>query len=158
MGTRGAYGYRIDGEDKVTYNHYDSYPDELGSNIIGYASQMELEKMREVAKSIVLVNGNEDVEKKLIERYKSYADLGVADGTYKSWYCLLRNTQGDLQPYHGKLEHMIDSHELTLGVRHPGSTRFWDRTANGLTILVTLYLRVVIQKVDYRWDKLLFQP
>ncbi len=27
MGTRGAYGVRIDGQDKIAYNHSDSYPE-----------------------------------------------------------------------------------------------------------------------------------
>ncbi len=112
MGTRGAYGYRIDGTDKITYNHYDSYPNVLGERIISYACRMGLERMSDVARTIVLVNGNETVEKELIERYKSYANLKVADGRYDSWYCLLRNTQSDLSPYHKDLEHMIDSQEF----------------------------------------------
>jgi hypothetical protein len=112
MGTRGVYGYRIDGEDKVTYNHYDSYPDVLGARILSYASRMGFQRMREVAQRVVLVDGNETVEKEMIERYKFYADLNVADCRYDSWYCLLRNTQSNLYPYHRNLEHMIDSHEF----------------------------------------------
>lgn len=34
MGTRGAWGFRIDGKDKVSYNHYDSYPEWLGVTLI----------------------------------------------------------------------------------------------------------------------------
>lgn len=34
MSTRGAYGFRIDGQDKITYNHFDSYPDSLGVNLL----------------------------------------------------------------------------------------------------------------------------
>lgn len=30
MGTRGALGFIKAGEHKVTYNHYDSYPEGLG--------------------------------------------------------------------------------------------------------------------------------
>ena len=32
MGTRGAYGFRINDKDKVTYNHFDSYPDGFGKH------------------------------------------------------------------------------------------------------------------------------
>lgn len=31
---------------------------------------------------------------------------------YEDWYCLLRNTQGDLRHYHKGIEHMIDSQEF----------------------------------------------
>lgn len=67
MGTRGAYGYRVDGEDKVTYNHYDSYPDILGARILSYASRMGISRMRQVAEKIVLVDVNDKVEKGLME-------------------------------------------------------------------------------------------
>ena len=30
MSTRGIYGFRKNGEDKLTYNHYDSYFSYLG--------------------------------------------------------------------------------------------------------------------------------
>jgi len=33
MGTRGAYGFRKNGIDKVTYNHFDSYPEQLGESL-----------------------------------------------------------------------------------------------------------------------------
>ena len=36
MGTRGLYGFRKNGVDKVTYNHYDSYPEYLGRNILEF--------------------------------------------------------------------------------------------------------------------------
>ena len=34
MGTRGLYGFRKNGVDKTTYNHFDSYPDGLGADVI----------------------------------------------------------------------------------------------------------------------------
>ena len=110
MGTRGAYGYRIDGQDKVTYNHFDSYPDVLGANTLAYTMLAGYDSMRRVANRITLVNGDERPEKELVERYKSYADLEVSSGSLNDWYCLLRKTQGTLCPYHDDLEHMIDSH------------------------------------------------
>ena len=36
MGTRGLYGFRKNGVDKVTYNHWDSYPDGLGKQILRF--------------------------------------------------------------------------------------------------------------------------
>lgn len=34
MSTRGAFGFRIDGVDKITYNHCDSYPSGLGADVV----------------------------------------------------------------------------------------------------------------------------
>ncbi len=43
MGTRGAYGfyYKTEKEtiEKVTYNHYDSYPECLGYNILQFIKE-----------------------------------------------------------------------------------------------------------------------
>lgn len=33
MSTRGAFGIRVDGKDKIVYNHSDSYWEELGRNV-----------------------------------------------------------------------------------------------------------------------------
>jgi len=41
MGTRGAYGVRIDGVDKVIYNQYDSYPGGLGEDIYGFLRKIQ---------------------------------------------------------------------------------------------------------------------
>ncbi len=38
MGTRGFFGFRVNGEDKLTYNHNDSYPDGgLGDKVVEWA-------------------------------------------------------------------------------------------------------------------------
>jgi hypothetical protein len=34
MGTRGLFGFRCDGTDKLAYNHLDSYPDCLGEKML----------------------------------------------------------------------------------------------------------------------------
>jgi hypothetical protein len=112
MGTRGAYGYRLDGKNKVTYNHFDSYPDELGTHTLSYAANMGIGKMKKTASNIIMVDSNSTPSPELIERYKAVADIDVAGMKYEDWYCLLRNTQGDLRHYHKGIEHMIDSHEF----------------------------------------------
>jgi hypothetical protein len=112
MVTRGVYGYRIDGKDKVTYNHVDSYPDMLGARVLRYASRSKLEDMLSVARRIKLVNKDDIAAKELVGRYMFYADLDVSDCVFDRWYSLLRNTQGSLHLYHKNLEHMIDAHVL----------------------------------------------
>lgn len=114
MGTRGAYGYRIYGRDKVTYNHFDSYPDALGRGIMAYISAMPISEIKEVASRIELVDRDSHPTPLLIERYRKYADLQVSGHKYEDWYCLLRNCQGDLLPYHYELSHMPDYHDFLL--------------------------------------------
>lgn len=36
MGTRGFVGFVIDGQEKIGYNHFDSYPDGLGVDVLSW--------------------------------------------------------------------------------------------------------------------------
>lgn len=111
MGTRGCYGYRIKGKDKVTYNHMDSYPSELGYSVLSYVHNTSTEKMLEVAKKIKLVKSNSKPTKKQIKECEKFANLGVGTGKIDEWYCLLRNAQGELGVFED-IPYMIDSHNF----------------------------------------------
>lgn len=39
MSTRGIYGWRKNNENKITYNHSDSYPTWLGEKIVEFCSK-----------------------------------------------------------------------------------------------------------------------
>lgn len=97
MGTRGTYGFRVDGQDKLSYNHFDSYPDALGEDVLSSLKTLLRtigeDEMREGAEKIKLVNDREKPEN-IPESVKMYHDPGVADG--KSWYALLRHAQGKI--------------------------------------------------------------
>ncbi|MGB9846469.1 MAG: hypothetical protein ACPLRH_03075 [Desulfotomaculales bacterium] len=112
MGTRGAYGFRIDGMDKVTYNHSDSYPSWLGNNIVVFIKSTPHEKMVEAARRIILVNADSKPTPDQIEECKKYADLTVSKRSYEDWYCLLRDAQGDLNAYLDGLRYMIDDRDF----------------------------------------------
>ena len=96
MGTRGAFGFRINNEDKVTYNHYDSYPSELGSDILTALSGETLEHLKEVAEGITLIDENVKPTPEQIELCKPWTDTTVSGQSTDDWYCLLRMAQGDL--------------------------------------------------------------
>lgn len=108
MGNRGAYGFRINDEDKVTYNHWDSHPRWLGRNVLDYVESTPIDRMREVARDIVLVDQASKPSLELVERYRHYADLNVSEQKLDDWYCLLRIAQGEMHPYNRDLGHMID--------------------------------------------------
>lgn len=114
MGTRGLIGFRYKEKDYLTYNHFDSYPDCLGFNILEELGNMDFNKLKKAVEKLVLVN--EDIKPTFEQRLdvaKEFWDLSVGNQTPESWYCLLRNAQGKLYPYYsGKLKYMIDSHNF----------------------------------------------
>jgi hypothetical protein len=105
MSTRGCIGFRLHGKDYLVYNHSDSYPSWLGNEIAkfivagvtgpaGYDDFIGLTKQRVLS----LVAVEEDAkptegQKKVLAEY---TDLGVSSGNTDDWYCLLRDTHGDL--------------------------------------------------------------
>jgi hypothetical protein len=100
MSTRGAYGFRINGVDKVTYNHSDSYPKWLGAIVFNFFNGKSDEELKKIASNIILVNDDEPTSGQIAicNRY-DFIELGVSQGTVEEWYCLLRGTQSDLNIY-----------------------------------------------------------
>ena len=113
MGTRGLIGFRRGGVDKLTYNHFDSYPEYLGEKVLQFIVQYR-EELDSIFDKIVLVNETDKPTQEQIEVCKNYTNLGVSTGSCEDWYCLLRNAQGDLSCYANDLKYMIDSHDFIL--------------------------------------------
>lgn len=109
MGTRGAVGFWVDGEPKLAYNHFDSYPSGLGVDVLDFLRKAEAEKgwaqLREDARAIKCVEDSEaQPSPEDIEQFGQFAVTSVgAQGTNNTvvhtWYQLLRNLQGDLAGY-----------------------------------------------------------
>ena len=112
MGTRGLYGFRKNGIDKLTYNHYDSYPEVLGKNIVKFCKETSLEEMNEIFDRIILVHQDTKPNTQQIEECIEYYNDKVSSGSVDDWYCLLRETQGDLRPYKNGLKYMLDDAEF----------------------------------------------
>lgn len=55
MGTRGTYGYRKNKEDKLMYNHYDSYPEGLGQNMLEYIKMYSNKEINDICDNIKFV-------------------------------------------------------------------------------------------------------
>ena len=113
MGTHGAFGFRVNDKDSITYNHWDSYPSGLGNKIANFLSEFsDVEAIKEIAENLVLV----DADSKPTEDQKAEAkelglyNDGVSTGSDDEWYCLLRNSQGDISVYAKGLKYMIDNH------------------------------------------------
>lgn len=112
MGTRGCYGFRKNGIDKLTYNHYDSYPDYLGKIMVTFCKETSLDEMNEIYDRLILVNKSEKPTSEQVEECKRYYSGDVSNNMPEDWYCLLRNTQGEPNEYKNGLRYMIDDHDF----------------------------------------------
>lgn len=112
MGTRGAFGVRIDGKDKITYNQYDSYPEGLGDDIVEQiAPTLQLtngiEDLREAARKVKVVDDEYELTDEEKQRLKRFHNPGVDGG--QSLYAYLRGLQGQLATILFEAQIMIDA-------------------------------------------------
>jgi len=106
MSTRGLYGIRKNGIDKATYNHFDSYPDGLGWDVVRFCLDNDIDSLDRFFDLIELVNENDMPTKEQVEHCTSLGldDTNVSQKSLYDWYCLLRNMQGNF----GMYQKMID--------------------------------------------------
>lgn len=112
MGTRGLYGFRKNGMDKLTYNHYDSYPSYLGEIMVEFCKTTSIKEMNDIFDRIVLVEEDDVPTETQITECIEYYNGDVSRRTPEDWYCLLRETQGNPNVYKHGLKYMIDHHEF----------------------------------------------
>jgi len=108
VSTNGAFGFRIGGVDKVTYNHSDSYPDGLGSDMVEYVGSHSDEQLRAVAEGLRLVDPQSAPTAEDVRRFKPFSDTTVGNRSLSDWYCLLRHAQRDPGAWDRGLDVMID--------------------------------------------------
>ena len=108
MGTRGIYGFRKNGIDKITYNHLDSYPKGLGEDIADFCRNNDIAKLNQLCDKIQMVNNRTQPTEEQVEDCKQWTNLKVSEGRVEDWYCLLHKTQGDLTVYQNGLNYMMD--------------------------------------------------
>ena len=112
MGTRGLWGFRKDNQDKLTYNHFDSYPSALGKTIQDFILKHPIIDLKAIADRIIMVSEDKKPTNEQIKQCQKFADLSVSNKDIHEWYCLLRNSQGDPKVYANGLRFMIDSHDF----------------------------------------------
>ena len=120
MGTRGALGFRIDGKDKIAYDHFDSYPSGLGAAVAKFlvkaaSTRAGLARLQAKARLLQAIPKDSKPTPEDIKRCAKYTDLGVSNQSTDDWYCLLRNAQGNpaamlqVQKYEDSASFMLDS-------------------------------------------------
>jgi hypothetical protein len=119
MGTRGAFGFRIGGIDKITYNHWDSYPSGLGQTVVDDLVEVirhgdsHIGDLLGLVEALRLVKRTDVPTPEQISKCRPWTDLSVSGQSTSDWYCLLRRAQ----PSEGmfqllKAGVMIDKHEF----------------------------------------------
>lgn len=117
MGTRGLVGWVVDGEVKVSYNHWDSYPSYLGDRVFAYVQERidTVETWKQRVRDVVLLHDEDaPATDELIEKARA---LGLIDtevgaprtpGQRPDLYQCLRGAQGRLDLYE-EVGYMVDS-------------------------------------------------
>lgn len=103
MGTRGAIGVVINGQTKVVYNHFDSYPDAVGADVVDFlhdsftklGPEGALTWLREKAIAFEKVKTPEPTPDDIV-RLAKYARQRNGPDSEVEWYDLLRDAQGEL--------------------------------------------------------------
>jgi hypothetical protein len=97
MGTRGTWGFVLDDREKLTYNHFDSYPDGLGADLLNWLRDQRLEQLCSRVRALELVDESDKPTPEQQERLVAMGthDSDVSSGQTEEWYSLLRNCQGD---------------------------------------------------------------
>lgn len=97
MGTRGLYGIRKGGVDKATYNHFDSYPSQLGDHFTRFCAALGADGLSKLFDRIELVD---QVEKPMSDQEAYCVERGWSNSDApESWYDSLRLLQGDFDAY-----------------------------------------------------------
>ncbi len=101
MGTRGAFGIVESGIEKIGYNQYDSYPDGHGVEnlawVRGLVENETVDTARQIAAEAILVNENVKPTIEDVLNLEENTDLKVSEQSTDDWYCLTRETHGNIQ-------------------------------------------------------------
>jgi hypothetical protein len=95
MGTRGFIGFVIDGNEKIAYNHWDSYPGGLGVDVLEWLRKEHAGHIRRKAAELRVVDPNSKPTAEDVERLRGYTNTNVGTQQLDDWYVLLRETQGN---------------------------------------------------------------
>lgn len=95
MGTRGFVGFVVDGIEKISYNHFDSYPGGLGVEVLRWLRDADLADVTERVRQLRVVDPTSKPTVADIDRLSRYANRNVGTQELDAWYVLLRKTQGN---------------------------------------------------------------
>lgn len=96
MGTRGFVGFVADGKTAIAYNHSDSYPGALGSDVLTWLRTADLSVAKTQAAALRVVAPHSETTDDDVRALRKYHNPHVGGPSERpTWYQLLRGTQGD---------------------------------------------------------------
>jgi hypothetical protein len=98
MGTRGTISIIVNDTEKTVYNHYDSYADGIGVQLLDFVRTLADDSAEFAAVSLLAdqlrpvpkTHGPSEEEKPKYQKYHENVSAG------DDWYAYLRKTQGDI--------------------------------------------------------------
>lgn len=115
MTTRGAYGFRINGADKVTYLPTDSEPTSFGLKIVDFVGSAPKAWFVQFAASLTLVDFDAHPTREQAQDYRKYVEpSATAQSDGSTWQALLHPVRGDLKALVRGLRYMVDEHKVLL--------------------------------------------
>ena len=119
MGTRGLSGFKWKNEYYLMYNHYDSYPEGLGNDVIEFIKHVyqfnSFNKLKMRVGNLIKVNYDKEPTSEIIKKYEKYSDTSVSERTNKDWYCLFRTLQGKdilYEVLNRNVNHILDGEDF----------------------------------------------
>lgn len=98
MGTRGLVGFVVDDTVKASYNHFDSYPNGLGLDVVKFVQGIaNVSEVFEKAQAITLVSEDAEPTPEQVQQITGQSKPDAAVGG--DWYTWLRDAQGNLAEY-----------------------------------------------------------
>lgn len=104
MGTRGFIGFVAGEQEKIAYNHWDSYPSGLGLKVLAFAREAVTrpDVLGTAIRALRVVDPDSTPTKEDIQRFSQFSWGAAEHGgsqdlrTGQEWYDLLHETQGDI--------------------------------------------------------------
>lgn len=118
MGTRGLLIFKHKGKYYSIYNHFDSYFEGLGINLVkeikDAISNGTFDEWKNMLEKCKIIFEDDEPTNDDKEKLKDVTDLTVSRQSSNDWYCLLRKTQGSyVEPLTlGYLK--LSNHNLTI--------------------------------------------
>lgn len=100
MAVRGTISIIYNGKCICLYNHWTSFPEDLGvdliKELIELLGKFSMEELIAKFENLVIVTNNETPTEEQINKLSQYADVTVSTKTLSDWYCLLHKCQGSI--------------------------------------------------------------
>jgi hypothetical protein len=120
MSTRGAFGFVLNGELRLTYNHSDSYPASLGEEVMDFCRHIDKQglwsSLKERVAGLRLVKDNDKVPVDVLSTKKAKGIIRKSNiSENPTWYEYMRPYQGAETLWKiskGEVEQMIEANDF----------------------------------------------